>query len=104
MHMRDWVARVLRTFIQGAVGSFFLLYSTTLFKLVRDFASLGPGDNLPELPDMNFFRNMLFAMAAGGVIASMSLLWNGIEQWIGKGILKPESPPTPKAVEPVANV
>lgn len=102
--MKDWVARILRTFIQGAVGSFVILYSATVFKLVRDFASLGPGDNLPPVPDMNFWRNMFFAMAAGGVIACGSLVWNGLEAWTGKGILKPASPPASKSVEPVANV
>lgn len=102
--MKDWAARVLRTFVQGAVGAFLLLYSGTIFDLVRSFASLGPGDNLPAFPDMNFFRNMLFAMAAAGVIASVSLLWNGLEAWSGKGLLKPSSPPAPKDVEPVAKV
>lgn len=102
--MRDWIARIVRTFIQGAVGSFVLLYSATVFKIVRSFASLGPGDELPPVPDMNFFRNMLFAMAAGGVIASVSFGWNGIEAWLGKGILKPASPPAAANVQPVAKV
>jgi len=102
--MRDWIARVVRTFIQGAVGVFVLTYSATIFKLLRDFASLGPGDNLPPVPDLNFFRNMLLALAAGGVIACGSLIWNGIEELVGKGLLKPSSPPAPKQVEPIAEV
>lgn len=102
--MKDWIARVIRTFVQGAIGIFILTYSATIFKLVKDFASLGPGDQLPVVPDMNFLRNMLFACAAGGVIACGSLIWNAIENWTGKGILKPASPPAPKHVEPVAQV
>lgn len=102
--MKDWLARVLRTFVQGAVGVFLLTYSATLFKLAQDFASLGPGDELPPLPDLNFVRNMLLALFAGGVIACASLVWNGIEEWSGRGILKPPSPPAPSTVDTVAKV
>ena len=102
--MKDWVARVIRTFIQGGVMVFIFTYFPTLFNILKDFSSLGPGDELPPVPDLNFFRNMLFAIAAGGAIACGSLIWNGIEAWIGKGILKPSSPPAPKNVEGVAKV
>ena len=102
--MKDWLARAVRTFAQGALGIFVLMYSATLFKLLRDFASVGPGDNLPAVPDLNFFRNLVVACFAGGLIALVSLIHNGIEEWLGKGILKPASPPAPKAVETVAKV
>lgn len=104
MRLPDWAARVIRTFIQGAVGVFVLTWSATIFNLMKDFASIGPGDHLPAVPDLTFWRNLLISLFAGGVIACGSLLWNGVEQWIGKGILKPASPPAPKNVEPVAKV
>lgn len=102
--LKDWLARVLRTFVQGAIGVFVLTYSATIFKLAQDFSSLGPGDELPPLPDLNFLRNMLLALFAGGVIACFSLLWNGLEELTGTGVLKPESPPASGTVKTVAKV
>lgn len=83
--MHDMLVRVSRTFAQGAIGAFLLTYATPLFKVARDFASLGPGDNLPATPDLNFFRNMLLALFAGGVIACVSLAHNLINDYLGAG-------------------
>lgn len=104
MRLPDWVARVIRTFVQGAVGVFILTWSATLFNLLRDFTSLGPGDHLPPVPDLTFWRNMFLSLFAGGIIACASLVWNAIENYTGKGLLKPASPPAPKNVESVARV
>ena len=83
--MHDLLIRVWRTFLQGAVGAFLLTYAKPLFDLARDFASLGPGDNLPPTPDLNFWRNLLLACFAGGVIALVSLAHNAINDYLGWG-------------------
>jgi hypothetical protein len=86
---KDLLNRVGRTFGQGALGVFALTYAKPLFDLMRSFASLGPGDQLPKYPDLTFWRNMLLALFAGGIIALFSLIHNWINDYLGFGGTKP---------------
>jgi hypothetical protein len=97
--MKDWIARAVRTFLQAAVGLFIMFYVDDLQKLVDDAVS---GNQIRV--DLNFWKTALFACAIAGVIALVSLAHNAVEEWSGRGILKPPSPPAPANVDTVAKV
>lgn len=87
----DGLKRSTRTFLQGAVGVFALTYAKPLFDLARDVASIGPGDQLPVFPDLTFFRNLFLACFSGGVIATVALAQNWLEEIPGvPALLKPK--------------
>jgi hypothetical protein len=86
---KDLWNRVWRTFVQGALAVFVITWIKPLFELARSFVSLGPGDNLPPMPDLTFWRNLLLAVFFGGVAALVALFWNWANDYLGIGGTKP---------------
>lgn len=81
--MNDSVARIVRTILQAVAGA-------GVVEIAEFFAG--------ELPDR--FDQYAYPVAFLVVAIAQNLL----EEWSGKALLRPASPPTPKAVDPVAEV
>jgi hypothetical protein len=78
---RKWVdgaKRAGRTWVQGAIGFFFLTYLAPLMALLNDIATAG-GDNGVIDWSLTFWSNALLACAAGGFIALIALAQNWLE-------------------------
>jgi len=81
--MSDSVARILRTIAQLiAGGALTVAYNAWVKDLDPQWAG---------------FATILFTLL-------VTVCQNVVEEHVGQGILRPESPPAPKKVEPVANV
>lgn len=85
---KDLWNRTWRTFLQGALAVFIITWIGPLWDLVQSFVSLGPGDQLPHV-DLNIWRNMLFAVVAGGAAGVIAAFWNWGNDYLGIGGTKP---------------
>lgn len=78
----DAARRALRTFVQGFIGVLILVAIPALNELV---GSVGTGGEVRI--DVNFWREVLIAAVAGGVIALVSFVQNELEQATGTDVL-----------------
>lgn len=81
--MNDAIRRAIRTFVQGAVGTFALLAVPILNTIISNVGSGGTVELDPSI-----WRSIAIAVVAGGVIAFVSWLQNTLEAKAGVAPLK----------------
>lgn len=91
---RDAVRRALRTFIITTLA----LFIPGLLGWLNDLTSWAKGEGSTPFPDAHGLVYLAVSAIVAGVIALINLLWNVIEDALGKGMLrtvpaKPTPPP-----------
>lgn len=89
----DAVRRALRTFLITTVG----LFIPGLLGWLNDLTSWAQGNGTRPFPDGHGLAYLGVSAVVAGVVAVVNLIWNGIEDAAGKGVLRtpPTTPPPP---------
>lgn len=89
---RDAVRRALRTFIITTLA----LFIPGLLGWLNDLTAWAKGQGSTPFPDAHGLLFLLVSAITAGVVALINLVWNLVENGIGKGMLR-TVPPKPAA-------
>lgn len=89
---RDTMRRALRTFLQTAVA----LLLPGIFGWLNALTDWAKAEGQAPFPDARSLAYLGVVAIVSGVVAAVTLLWNGIEDAAGRGFLR-AVPPKPPA-------
>lgn len=87
---RDSALRALRTFII----SFLALWIPYLIGFLNDLANWANGNDKAPFPDISALGEAGVSAAAAALIALINLVWNAVEDGVGRGMFRAVPPRT----------